>query len=155
MGFSLIHKSNTWPRKRRQLNGIVRHAHATPPHSNDISQQLWRATFHCSTLACFAYFRLPFLAATLLRISMLQFLWQTFPIFICIPCRQDASNRGYVRRLGDERKRHRLALSYIFLGICMSCMPPAFAQLILFSLFCYFFEYLFFCQNLFTGAKLL
>lgn len=134
---SLIHKSNTWPRKR-QGSTVLSDMLPLPPPPFLAIQQPCQTTFHCSTLAYFAYFRLPFFGCDIVtNFYATQFLWQTFPIFICIPCKQ-----------------HGVCLSYklafflvcicicISLGICKSCMLSR--ALILFAFLYFVFYYFFF-----------
>lgn len=87
MGFVVDPQVKHLAQKAPGLNGIVRHAPSPPPLL--AIQQLCQTTFHCSTLAYFAYFRLPFFGCDIVtNFYATQFLWQTFPIFICIPCKQ-------------------------------------------------------------------
>lgn len=143
---SLIHKSNTWPRIAPRLNGIVRHAFTNPPpHLPSTIQQLCQTTFHCSTLAYFAYFRLPFFGCDIVtNFYATQFLWQTFPIFICIP---------HITRQQRVCCRHKIGLSYFLVCMCIyiffwvsasRACTAALSSYSLFSILFFFFYYFFF-----------
>lgn len=146
---SLIHKSNTWPRKRQGSTVLSDMLPLSPPPPPSHSAALPN--------------NFPLLNSRLLCIFPASVFWLRHCYeFLCYTIFVANFSYFYLHTLQAAEGMLKLQISFLscwylhlhFLGYLQVVHAQQGSHLIRFSLFC-FLLFLLFCQNLFTGAKLL